>query len=93
MKLQNCAIKPPAPATLRERHRGLCETCAHAPIATLAKPPLDQGLPLSSDAVQRVICKCDTEGVWLCQPCGRSIRGADHEYQRYVSTISILPSP
>jgi len=37
---------------------------------------------LTADAVQRSICKCDTEGVWLCQPCGRSIRATDNEYQR-----------
>ncbi|KAJ4157564.1 hypothetical protein NW754_009209 [Fusarium falciforme] len=36
---RNCAIKPPAPVALRERHRRLCKPCVHAPIATLAKPP------------------------------------------------------
>ncbi|KAF7543173.1 hypothetical protein G7Z17_g10948 [Cylindrodendrum hubeiense] len=79
---RNCAIKPPAPVALRERHRRLCKTCVRAPIATLSKPPLDAALPVTSDAVQRVLCQCEDEGVWLCQPCGRSIRGADHEYQR-----------
>jgi hypothetical protein len=67
---------------LRERHRRLCVSCVRAPIAALAKPPLDPKLPFSSERVQATVCKCDTEGVWLCQPCGRSIRGADHEYQR-----------
>lgn len=67
---------------LRERHRRLCKPCVRAPIATLAKPALDADLPVTSDAVQRAVCKCEDEGVWLCQPCGRSIRGADHEYQR-----------
>ncbi|KAH7148413.1 hypothetical protein EDB81DRAFT_462614 [Dactylonectria macrodidyma] len=79
---RNCAIKPPAPVALRERHRRLCKSCVHAPIATLSKPPLDTSLPVTSEAVQRVVCQCEDEGVWLCQPCGRSIRGADHEYQR-----------
>ncbi|KAM5352661.1 hypothetical protein ACJ41O_005383 [Fusarium nematophilum] len=79
---RNCAIKPPAPVALRERHRRLCKPCVYAPIATLAKPPLDADLPLSSEAVSRQVCNCVDEGVWLCQPCGRSIRGADHEYQR-----------
>lgn len=79
---RNCAIKPPVPIALRERHRRLCVTCARAPIATLTQPPLDEDKPLSSEAVQRAICKCDSQGVWLCQPCGRSIRAADHEYQR-----------
>jgi hypothetical protein len=35
-----------------------------------------------SEAVARELCKCDVDGVWLCQPCGRSIRGLDHEYHR-----------
>lgn len=53
-----------------------------APLAFLAKPTLDPSLPLESEAVQRSICKCDVEGVWLCQPCGRSIRETDREYHR-----------
>lgn len=81
---QNCTIKPPAPVTLRERHRRLCKTCARAPIALHAQPPLDPDTPLTSDVVQRAICTCASEGVWLCQPCGRSIRAMDHEYQRYA---------
>ncbi|KAH6874710.1 hypothetical protein B0T10DRAFT_201940 [Thelonectria olida] len=79
---RNCAIKPPASNALRERHRRLCKSCVHAPIATLIKPPLDPELPVTSESVQRAVCRCDEEGVWLCQPCGRSIRGADSEYQR-----------
>ncbi|KAI9163023.1 hypothetical protein HJFPF1_04620 [Paramyrothecium foliicola] len=78
----NCAIKPPAPVALRERHRRLCRACARAPVATLLKPPLDPKLDVHSDAISREICRCDADGVWLCQPCGRSIRGADHEYYR-----------
>jgi hypothetical protein len=78
---RNCAIKPPLIAALRERHRRLCVTCVKAPIAALAVPALDTSLPLNSDAVQRAICQCDTEGVWLCQPCGHSIRNADHDYK------------
>jgi len=79
---RNCAIKPPAPVTLKERHRRLCTACTKAPLAILAKPPLDSRLPFSSEYIQRTLCKCDSEGVWLCQPCGRSIRTADGEYQR-----------
>ncbi|KOS23232.1 hypothetical protein ESCO_003470 [Escovopsis weberi] len=58
------------------------KTCLKAPIATLANPPLDADLPLGSDAVQRTLCSCEDQGVWLCQPCGRSVRNADHEYKR-----------
>ncbi|KID86147.1 hypothetical protein MGU_06580 [Metarhizium guizhouense ARSEF 977] len=78
---RNCSIKPPAPVALRERHRRLCRTCIKAPIAALAIPRLDPELPFGSDAVQQSLCKCEKAGVWLCQPCGRSIRAADHEYR------------
>jgi len=30
---------------------------------------------------QRAVCTCPTEGVWLCQPCGRSVRNADSDYE------------
>lgn len=78
---QNCAIKPPAPVALRERHRRLCKTCLRAPLTSLATPRLDPGLSLVSDSVQNAICQCEAGGVWLCQPCGRTIRNADHDYQ------------
>lgn len=79
---RNCTIKPPAQVMLRERHRRLCRKCAKAPITLHVQPPLDPDTPLTADAVQRALCTCVSEGVWLCQPCGRSIRGMDHEYQR-----------
>lgn len=78
---RNCIIKPPAQVTLKERHRRLCLTCTRAPIPLLAKPPLPPTLSLASEPVQRAICQC-TKEVWLCQPCGRSIRATDSEYQR-----------
>ncbi|KAK1968164.1 hypothetical protein LY78DRAFT_701732 [Colletotrichum sublineola] len=79
---RNCAIKPPAHNALRERHRRLCNPCIKAPIASLVNDALDPETPLLDDAVRREICRCDIDGVWLCQPCGRSMRGADHDYQR-----------
>ncbi|OAA39441.1 hypothetical protein NOR_06279 [Metarhizium rileyi] len=78
---RNCSIKPPAPVALRERHRRLCRTCIKAPVTALTIPRLDLKLPFDSDAVQQSLCKCESAGVWLCQPCGRSIRAADHEYR------------
>ncbi|KAH9906613.1 hypothetical protein F4778DRAFT_587645 [Xylariomycetidae sp. FL2044] len=78
---RNCAIKPPAQVTLRHRHRRLCIPCMRAPLGTLAKPPLRRDTPLESGEMQRAICTCVNEGVWLCQPCGRTIRGADGDYQ------------
>ncbi|KAH0593175.1 hypothetical protein MHUMG1_09177 [Metarhizium humberi] len=64
-------------------YNGKSGTCARdmAPIAALAIPRLDPELPFGSDAVQQSLCKCEKAGVWLCQPCGRSIRAADHEYR------------
>ncbi|KAG8168596.1 hypothetical protein KVR01_001345 [Diaporthe batatas] len=78
---RNCAIKPPAPAVMRDRHRRLCLSCQKAPIGCLVKPPLSSDIPAASGLVQRAICTCETAGVWLCQPCGRGIRGADSEYR------------
>ena len=81
---QNCAVKPPAPIVLRDRHRRLCVTCAKTPIGNLIKPPLGPEFTVESDDVQRNVCKCDTDGVWLCQPCGRTIRNDDYDYKRQV---------
>ncbi|KAM7191883.1 hypothetical protein V8F20_009134 [Naviculisporaceae sp. PSN 640] len=79
---RNCAIKPPAPIVLRDRHRRLCVACTRAPLGSLVKPKLDPSVPLSSDIMQRSICSCDSStGVWLCQPCGRTIRSDDYDYK------------
>lgn len=37
--------------------------------------------PLQADTVKRVICTCATEGVWLCQTCGRGLSGDDQAYE------------
>ncbi|KAK8150602.1 hypothetical protein G3M48_000820 [Beauveria asiatica] len=78
----NCATKPPAASTLRERHRRLCAACAKAPLEQVACPGLDPARPGSANAMQRSLCDCAKGGVWLCQPCGRTIRNADHDYLR-----------
>ncbi|KAK1760542.1 hypothetical protein QBC47DRAFT_367434 [Echria macrotheca] len=78
---RNCAIKPPAPIVLRDRHRRLCVACAEAPIGYLVKPQLGPDVTVESDSVERAICQCASTGVWLCQPCGRSIRSDDNEYK------------
>ena len=39
---------------------------------------------LESEPMQRLICNCQSDGVWLCQPCGRTIRGDDQDYKRLV---------
>ncbi|KAI2779726.1 hypothetical protein F4815DRAFT_471955 [Daldinia loculata] len=78
---RNCAIKPPAPVVLRDRHRRLCFPCSKAPLGSLVKPSLSPDTLVDAEEMQQAICTCDTKGVWLCQPCGRSIRGADHDYK------------
>lgn len=55
-------------------------------------------LPMSADMMQRSLCNCDKGGVWLCQPCGRTIRNADHDYLRCVYVhlhlrVPLSPSP
>ncbi|KAK0635787.1 hypothetical protein B0T17DRAFT_57394 [Bombardia bombarda] len=79
---RNCAIKPPASIALRDRHRRICAACTKAPLGHLVRPRLDASLSLaSSDDLQRAICKCASDGVWLCQPCGRTIRSDDYDYK------------
>lgn len=93
IRIQNCAIKPPASSTLRERHRRLCAPCTKAPLEKVAYPSLDMSLPMSAEMRQQSLCDCEN-GVWLCQPCGRTIRNADHDYIRYVFYTYIqLPPP
>lgn len=88
---RNCTIKPPAPILLRYRHRRICSACSRIPLSTLAcrssptanetTPPSSVTVSLSTDTLNREICNCPTEGVWLCQPCGRSLRSSDNEYE------------
>ncbi|KAM3075077.1 hypothetical protein ACMFMG_007465 [Clarireedia jacksonii] len=94
---RNCTIKSPAPVTLLYRHRRICKTCSKAPLAALINPSLytptshpfspssmtpEPTPTLGPDTIKRAICSCPTAaGVWLCQPCGRSIRSADKEYE------------
>ncbi|KAK5654899.1 hypothetical protein OQA88_6937 [Cercophora sp. LCS_1] len=77
----NCAIKPPAPIVLRDRHRRLCNACTKAPLGNLVKPRLGADITLDSESLERAVCSCVSEGVWLCQPCGRSIRSDDNDYK------------
>ncbi|CAL3967664.1 unnamed protein product [Diplocarpon coronariae] len=91
---RNCTIKPPAPVLLRHRHRRICKSCSTAPIASLigtsvmsthevASSTIAPTTPPSAETktLRQQICNCPTDGVWLCQPCGRSLRSADNEYE------------
>jgi hypothetical protein len=102
---QNCTIKPPAPAVVDHRHRRLCKACQEAPLSsliTLASNQASKSSPdsppfLTSDTLKQACCTCPSEGVWLCQPCGRNVRRADADYQaiwkwrtRYLSSLGGL---
>ncbi|ESZ96513.1 hypothetical protein SBOR_3135 [Sclerotinia borealis F-4128] len=88
----NCTIKPPGPVLLRHRHRRICRTCSKAPLASLVStasshcssysPSIthDYTPSLSSETIKISLCSCPT-AVWLCQPCGRSLRSLDQEYE------------
>lgn len=52
-----------------------------APLGALVKPRLGPDVRANSGAVEQAACTCESEGVWLCQPCGRSILGDDTEYK------------
>ncbi|GAP83109.1 putative sulfate transporter [Rosellinia necatrix] len=78
---RNCVIRPPGPSTFRDRHRRLCIPCTKAPAAVLARPSLLPATPIDADEMQRAICTCERDSVWLCQPCGRNIIGADQDYR------------
>jgi len=78
---RNCTIKPPAPILLRHRYRRICKTCSRAPLPTITISHLSASTPLSVSTIKRETCTCPSEGVWLCQPCGRSLRSTDSEYE------------
>ncbi|KAI1200835.1 hypothetical protein F5X97DRAFT_71910 [Nemania serpens] len=78
---RNCVIRPPGPSTFRDRHRRLCIPCTKAPPPALTRPPLLPSTPLDADEMQRAICTCASDCVWLCHPCGRNIIGADQDYR------------
>ncbi|KAI0855231.1 hypothetical protein F4860DRAFT_507617 [Xylaria cubensis] len=78
---RNCVIRPPGPSTFRDRHRRLCIPCTKAPVAALTRPPLLPNTPIDADEMQRAICTCQNDRVWLCHPCGRNILGADQDYR------------
>ncbi|TGO34851.1 hypothetical protein BHYA_0179g00080 [Botrytis hyacinthi] len=89
---RNCTIKPPGPVLLRHRHRRMCKTCSKAPLSSLvagssssccpsSSPNThDHTLSLSPETIKDSLCSCPT-AVWLCQPCGRSLRSTDQEYE------------
>ncbi|TVY55816.1 hypothetical protein LCER1_G005120 [Lachnellula cervina] len=84
---RNCTIKPPAPVLFRYRHRRICTACSRVPLGYLVEQSSEHEhtssaiAPLSGDNLRRAVCCCATDVVWLCQPCGRSLRSIDSEYE------------
>ncbi|PQE04696.1 sulfate transporter protein [Rutstroemia sp. NJR-2017a BBW] len=86
---RNCTIKSPSSVDLLHRHRRICKTCSKAPLAALINPSLytpssttpEPAPTLGPDTIKRAICSCPTAGVWLCQPCGRSLLSGNKEYE------------
>ena len=83
---QNCIIKPPPSSALASRHRRLCPTCSMVPLGYHTLPAsapaeLLEEPQFTSPAFLRGPCNCP-ETVWLCQPCGQSLRTADTTYMR-----------
>jgi hypothetical protein len=87
--LQNCTIKAPATVLLPNRHRRICTACSRVPLSSLVSRTIAQAYNrpeesaphVNAETVKRAVCKCATETVWLCQPCGRSLRSTDTEYE------------
>ncbi|KAI1332638.1 hypothetical protein F5Y16DRAFT_121623 [Xylariaceae sp. FL0255] len=78
---RNCVIRPPGPSAFKARHRRLCVSCTKAPLASLTRPPFRADTPVDAEEITRAVCQCATDRVWLCQPCGRNILGADQDYR------------
>ncbi|GFF54716.1 hypothetical protein IFM46972_10090 [Aspergillus udagawae] len=89
---RNCTIKTPTRNILKDRVRRLCTTCRTAPLAAhLTRSPSttttsETQVPpdLSSFTASAFIhspCSCE-DMVWLCYPCGKTLRSSDTTYRR-----------
>ncbi|KAF2215600.1 hypothetical protein CERZMDRAFT_65078 [Cercospora zeae-maydis SCOH1-5] len=93
---RNCVIKAPSTNAVKLRHRRLCRTCMKAPLDALTTQVpwrfcmVYSWLTIRSSedvSVQEIRtyardpCTCfDT--VWICHPCGDTMRAADTTYDR-----------
>lgn len=72
---------------LKDRFRRLCSTCLAVPLSCHTSSlslSLVHGLEpktFTAPAFARSPCTCE-EAVWLCQPCGQSLRSDDTKYKR-----------
>ncbi|KAK9579563.1 hypothetical protein V6Z96_005483 [Aspergillus fumigatus] len=89
---RNCTIKTPPRNILKDRVRRLCTTCRTAPLAahltrsrssttsseTQVPPDLSS---FTASAFIHSPCSCE-DMVWLCYPCGKTLRSSDTTYRR-----------
>ncbi|EAW10786.1 uncharacterized protein ACLA_052590 [Aspergillus clavatus NRRL 1] len=92
---RNCTIKPPSRTMLKTRVRRLCTPCRTAPLAAhltwypSTSPSLDRESPLdlsqfTAPAFMHSPCTCE-DNIWLCYPCGQTLRNSDTTYRRVWS--------
>lgn len=84
---RNCIVKSPPAKTVKDRHRRLCKICMKCPLESHSHlPDEDEKDNVSTEAFTyqafaRDACTC-AEQVWICQPCGHSLRTDDISYVR-----------
>jgi len=86
---RNCIMKHPASTTLKNRFRRLCRTCIKSPLekhtcmvtTNGTSQDVDSLDAFASQAFARGPCTC-SNSVWICQPCGQTLRSADVTYVR-----------
>ncbi|EME46245.1 hypothetical protein DOTSEDRAFT_148289 [Dothistroma septosporum NZE10] len=85
---RNCVVKPPPASIIKLRHRRLCRTCMKSPLSELmsiTRIIQEDGTSDETTPQQRTYarspCTCE-DFVWVCQPCGQTMRADDTTYTR-----------
>lgn len=86
---RNCVVKAPPTSIMKFRHRRLCRTCMKSPLPELMNitrtieedgTSHDETTP-ERRTYARPPCTCE-DFVWVCQPCGQTMRTDDTTYIR-----------
>ncbi|KAI5245122.1 hypothetical protein E4T42_06887 [Aureobasidium subglaciale] len=95
---RNCIMKAPSAIALKARHRRLCRTCIKAPLDSHLRitPPDTENDHRSQTShrqatrsvshsspqpLYRDPCTCSSH-IWICSPCGTTLRTHDTSYTR-----------
>ncbi|KAL1959160.1 hypothetical protein VTO42DRAFT_2665 [Malbranchea cinnamomea] len=80
---RNCTMKVPSTAVLKNRLRRLCPTCLAAPLSHHLSPHGPEKTDNLNPSIEpwNLTCSCETH-VWLCKPCGQTLRSEDTAYKR-----------